>query len=285
MNNEKLEDVKIMSSVMFVIFLIITIIFVAGEIDVLKNGGASVWFFILLFGLAAMVCLIVAIVTSSVLKKRQGELYFSNKMYLEGFLELFFPTLLGSRTAQIRKRNVSDKNKKTRLWKELCAGYDIESIVSFVAWFLLLVGCVKVLIDEILYSEESGLIYITAFSIISIVIVVVLVFVAAGIKKDPTPIFEYMDITKVKFNTLAKHYDDSEKITHRIWIDKEFVFVQSKGKAYCFSVDEYEDMTINFTRLRFVMVLSSTYDCIIQSSLTPLGFLKLKKCLECEAEE
>ena len=241
------------------------------------------WFFIILFGFAAIVCLIIAIVTSSILKKRQGESYFSTKMYLEGFLELFFPTFLGSRTAQIRKKNVSDKNKKTRLWKELCVGYDIQNIVSFVLWFLLLAACVKVVVDKILYSEGSGLIDITAFSIISIILVIILIFVAAGIKKDPTPIFEYMDITKVKFNTLAKHYDKSEKITHRVWTDKEFVFVQSKGKAYCFSVEEYEDMTINFTRFRFVMVLSSTYDCIIQSSLTPSGFLKLKKFLESES--
>lgn len=39
------------------------------------------------------------------------------------------------------------------------------------------------------------------------------------------PIFEYMDITKVKFKELAKHYDMADKITHKIWMDQMYVFI------------------------------------------------------------
>lgn len=280
MNNEKLEDLKVMSTVSFVICLIMTIMFLAGDLDSIKNGEASLWFLTLIGGIATGVSLIIAIVTSSTLKKRQGEAYFSTKMYIEGFFELFFPSLLESYSAELRKLNVSEKNKKTRLWQELCVGYDKTSIISFVLWFLLLVACVWMIVDNILHNGDNKWLDVTAASIVVIILIIILVCVASGIKKDPTPIFEYMDITKVKFNTLAKHYANSERITHRIWTDKEFVFVQSKGKAYCFPVEDYEDMTINLSRFRFTMVLTSKYNCIIQSSFFPFGFLKLKKLLK-----
>ena len=232
MNNEKLEDLKVMSTVSFVLSLAITIILIAGEIDSARNGEMSLWFLVLISGIATGISLVIAIVSSSILKKRQGKAYFSNKMYIEGFLEVFFPSLLGSYSAKLRKLNVSEKNKKTNLWKDLCIGYDKGSIISFVLWFLLLAACVWNVVEDILYGTESNMLDITALFVISIALVFILIGVASGIKKDPTPIFEYMD------------------------------------------------MTINFSRFHFVMVLTSTYDCVIKSALVPFGFQKLKKILD-----
>ena len=94
------------------------------------------------------------------------------------------------------------------------------------------------------------------------------------------PIFEYMDITGVKFNEIAKHYDKAEKIAHKIWMDYKYVFIQSNGKAYCIPVEDYIDMTITFSGCRYVMVLTSTYSCIVKSAFFSVGFQKLKTMLE-----
>lgn len=124
MNNEKLEDLKVMSTVSFVLCLIMTIMCIMNDIDSVRNGTRPILFLSLIFGIATVVSLIIAIVTSSILKKREGKAYFSNKMYIEGFLEVFFPSLLGSYSAKLRKINVSEKNQKTNLWKKLCSEVD-----------------------------------------------------------------------------------------------------------------------------------------------------------------
>ncbi len=280
-NDEKLEDIKIMSIVVFVVSLAGTIMGVGMEIDNIRTGGVSLWWLVLIFGILTVVSFIIAVVSSHILKKRQGKSYFSTWMYIEATLEIFFPSLLSSYSAKQEKLNVSEKNKETNLWKDMCVGYDIESIVSFVLWFLLWAACVWMVIKYIFFANGNDKMFnIATFSVVLIILTVYLICAASGIKKDPMPIFEYMDITKVKFNEIAKHYDKAEKITHRIWMDYKYVFIQSKGKAYCIPVEDYIDMTITFSRFRYAMVLTSTYDCVVKSAFSPAGFQKLKTMLE-----
>ena len=62
MNDEKLEDLKISSTVIFIISLIGTIMFVAGEIDAIKYGKASmIWLIIiaLIFTIGSLIVLII----------------------------------------------------------------------------------------------------------------------------------------------------------------------------------------------------------------------------------
>ena len=283
MNNEKLEDRKVVSTVSFVLCLIFTIMFIFGDIDSVKDGGKPVIFLSLISGIATVISFVIAVVTSFTLKKRQGKEYFSTKMYIESFIEVMFPSLMASYSSKLRKLNISEKNKNTRLWKELCVGYDKERIITFVLWFLLLAACIWGIADNIIQNGDNKYLDVAGFSFAAFIIVIILICVVSGIKKDPIPIFEYMDIKKEKFNTLAKHYENSNKITHRIWSDEEYVFAQAKGKAYCFLVEEYEEMTIHFNwNFRFTMVLASKYDCIVQSSFSPFGFRRLKRLLESE---
>ena len=249
--------------------------------DNIRTGGGPLRWLVLIFGILTVVSFIIAVVSSHILKKRQGKSYFSTKMYIEATLEIFFPSLLGSHSAKQEKLNVSKKNKETNLWKDMCVGYDIESIVSFVLWFLLWAACVWMVIKYIFFADGNDKVFnIISFSVVLIVLTVYLICAESGIKKDPMPIFEYMDITKVKFNEIAKHYDKAEKITHKIWMDYKYVFIQSKGKAYCIPVEDYIDMTITFSRFRYVMVLTSTYNCVVKSAFFPAGFQKLKTMLE-----
>ncbi len=281
MNDEKIEDVKTASILFCVLMLVGTIVTAGGQIDEIRTDEEVCWWLVLIFAILAVVSFIIAVVSSHILKKRQGKSYFSTKMYMEAILEMFFPALLGSHSAKQEKLNVSKKNKETNLWKDMCVGYDKESIVSFVLWFLLWAACVWMMIKCIFFANGNNKMFdIISFSIVSIVLTVVLICVASGIKKDPMPIFEYMDITKVKFNEIAKHYDKAEKITHRIWMDYKYVFIQSNGKAYCIPIEDYIDMTIIVSRFRYVMVLTSTYDCIVKSAFSPAGFQKLKTMLE-----
>lgn len=283
MNDEKLEDLKVMSTVSFVIFSAITIMCIAEEIDNIRTGAMSLWFLIPISGIFTGISLLIAVISSFILKKRQGKSYFSNIMYIEAFLEVFFPSLSDSHSVKLRKNNVSEKNRKTGLWKDMCVGCDRERLISFLLWFLLWAACIWMVIKNIFYpGNDDRILDITAFSIVSIVLVFILIGVASGIRKDPSPIFEYMDITKVKFNELAKHYDNAEKIARNIWMDSKYVFALSNGKAYCIPVEDYEEMTITFSRFRFIMVLSAKYDCLIKSSLSPVGFRELKKRLENE---
>ena len=39
-------------------------------------------------------------------------------------------------------------------------------------------------------------------------------------------------------------------------------------------------MSIMLNRVWFTMILTSKYDCIVQSSILPIGFYKLKRILE-----
>ncbi len=281
MNDEKLEDVKVVSTVSFVIMMVGTIMGVGAEIDNIRTGEASLWWLVLIFGIPAVISFAVVVISSRILKKRQGESYFSTMMYMEAILEMFFPSLLGSRSAKLKKLNVSDANKKSNLWKNMCVGCDKESIISFILWFILWCACVWMVVKYIFFADGNDkMMNIISFSVVSIALTVVLICVASGIKKNPMPIFEYMDISKVKFKELAKHYDMADKITHKIWMDYKYVFIQSNGKAYCIPVEDYIDMTITFSRFRFVMVLTSTYDCVVKSSFSPAGFQKLKTMLE-----
>lgn len=134
MNDEKLEDIKVMSTVSFVIMLAGTIMCVGEEIDNIRTGRVSLWWLLLIFGMLTVVSLIIAIVSSRILKKRQSESYFSTIMYIQAILELIFRSLLGSHSAKLKKLNVSDENKAAKLWKDMCVGCDKESIVSFVLW-------------------------------------------------------------------------------------------------------------------------------------------------------
>lgn len=281
MNDEKLEDIKIVSTVFFLIMLIGTIIGVGEEIDSIRTGGVSLWWLVLIFAILTVVSFIIAVVSSHILKKRQGKSYFSTKMYIEAALEMFFPSLYRFLFDKTRRAHVSKKNKETNLWKDMCVGYDKESIVSFVLWFLLWAACVWIVIKYIFFiNGKDKMFNIASFSVISIILTVYLICAASGIKKDPMPIFEYMDITGVKFNEIAKHYDKAEKITHRIWMDYKYVFIQSKGKAYCIPVEDYIDMTITLSGAFYVMVLTSTYNCVVKSAFSPAGFQKLKTMLE-----
>lgn len=282
MTDEKLEDLKVMSSVSFVIWLACTIIVAGGEIDSARNGTVSLWILILIGVILTAVSLLIAVISSCILKKRQGEAYFSTAMYIKGFLEMFFPSLSkDSHPAKMRKRNISEKNKGTNLWKNMCVGWDKENIISFILWFLLWTACIGMSIKNIFFSNGTDeMLNSISFSVAAIVLTFVLIGAASGIRKNPTPIFKYMDITKVKFNELAKHYDNADKITNGIWMDYKYVFIQSHGNAYCIPVEDYIDMTITFSRFRYVMVLSSTFDCVIKSAFSPAGFQKLKTILE-----
>ena len=281
MTDEKLEDLKVMSTVSFVIMLAGTIMCAGGEIDTIRTGEVSLWWLVLILGILTVISFAIAAVASHILKKRQGESYFSTMMYIEAILEMFFPSLSGSHSAKLKKFNVSDANKESNLWKDMCVGCDKECIISFILWFLLWGICVWLTVKYIFFVDGDDKIFdIISFSIVSIALTIVLICVASGIKKNPMPIFEYMDITKVKFKELAKHYDMADKITHKIWMDYKYVFIQSNGKAYCIPVEDYIDMTITFSRFRYVMVLTSTYNCVVKSAFSPDGFQKLKNMLE-----
>lgn len=282
MNDERLEDIKVVSTVSFVIMMAGTIMGVGAGIDNIRTGGqGSLWWLVLIFGILTVISFAVVVISSRILKKRQGESYFSTMMYMEAVLEIFFPSLLGSHSAKLKKLNVSDENKKSNLWKDMCVGCDIDNIISFILWFILWSVCVWMVIKHIFFVDGKNKIFdIASFSVAVIAITIVLICVASGIKKNPMPIFEYMDISKVKFKELAKHYDMADKVTHKIWMDYKYVFIQSNGKAYCIPVEDYIDMTITFSRCRFVMVLTSTYNCVVKSSFSPAGFQKLKTMLE-----
>lgn len=281
MNDEKLEDIKVMSTVSFVIMLAGTIMCIGGEIDNIRTREMSLWWLVLIFGILTVISFAIAVISSRILKKRQGESYFSAIMYIEAILEMFFPSLLSSHSAKLKKINVSEKNKATKLWKDMCAGCDKESIILFILWFLLWSACVWMMVKYIFFADGNDkMLNIISFAVVSIALTVVLICVASGIKKDPMPIFEYMDITKVKFKELAEHYDMADKITHRIRLDYKYVFIQSNGKAYCIPVKDYIDMTITFSRFRYVMVLTSTYNCVVKSAFSPVGFQKLRTMLE-----
>lgn len=280
-SDERLEDIKVMSTVSFVIMLAGTIMCVGEEIDNIRTGGMSLWWLALIFGLLTVISFSIAVVSSCILKKRQGESYFSAMMYMKAIFEMFFPSLFSSHSAKLKNLNVSNANKESNLWKDMCSGCDKESIVSFILWLLLWGVCVSQVVKYIFFVDGDNKIFnITSYSIVSIALTVVLICVASGIKKNPMPIFEYMDISKVKFKELAKHYDQADKIAHRIYMDYKYVFIQSNGKAYCIPVEDYVDMTITFSRFRYVMVLTSTYNCVVKSAFSPIGFQKLKTMLE-----
>ena len=282
MNDEKLEDIKIASEVVFAVMLVGVAVSIGAVFDNIRTDDeGSLWWMVLIFAIPAAISFAIAGISSCILKKRQGESYFSNMMYVKAILEMIFPTLLGSCSAKLKKLNVNDANKESNLWKDMCVGYDKENIISFILWFALWSACVWIVVKYIFFVDgEAKIFNVVSFSIISIALTIVLICVASGIKRDPMPIFEYMDITKVKFNEIAKHYDVADKITHKIWMDYKYVFIQSNGKAYCIPVEDYIDMTITFSRIRFVMVLTSTYNCVIKSSFSPIGFQKLKTILE-----
>lgn len=281
MNDEKLEDIKVVSTVSFVIMLAGTIMGVGAEADNIRTGKVSLWWLVLIFGILTVISFAVVVISSRILKKRQGQSYFSTMMYIEAILEMFFPSLSGSHSAKLKKLNVSNENKKSNLWKDMCVGCDIDNIISFILWFVLWSVCVWMVIKYIFFVDgDDNIFNIASFSVVSIALTIVLICVASGMKKNPMPIFEYMDISKVKFKELAKHYDMADKVTHKIWMDYKYVFIQSNGKAYCIPVEDYIDMTITFSRFRFVMVLTSTYDCVVKSSFSPAGFQKLKTMLE-----
>lgn len=281
MNDEKLEDFKVMSATAAIIFGCGTAIGIGAEIDAYKNGGVSILPLLLIFSILTVISLIMALVSGHILKKRQGEEYFSAKDYITGFISMWFPNLTASHSAELRQLNVSDDNKKTKLWKRLCSGYDLDCIISFILWFSLWSLCVWMLIRCIFFSNVTDKIFeIVCYSIVVIMILVVLICVGSGIKKNPLPLFEYISLSGKKFSLLARHFDNAKRIIHKAWMDNEYVFIQAVGKAYCFPIKHYEEMTINFSRFRFVMVLTTRYECIIRSSLSPFGFLILKKQLE-----
>lgn len=103
MTDEKLEDLKVMSTVSFVIMLAATMMGVGEEIDNIRTGKVSLWWLVLIFGIFTVISFAIAAVSSHILKKGQGESYFSTMMYIEAILEMFFPSLLGSHSAKLKK--------------------------------------------------------------------------------------------------------------------------------------------------------------------------------------
>lgn len=184
MNDEKLEDFKVMSATAAIIFGCGTAIGIGAEIDAYKNGGVSILPLLLIFSILTVISLIMALVSGHILKKRQGEEYFSAKDYITGFISMWFPNLTASHSAELRQLNVSDDNKKTKLWKRLCSGYDLDCIISFILWFSLWSLCVWMLIRCIFFSNVTDKIFeIVCYSIVVIMILVVLICVGSGIKK------------------------------------------------------------------------------------------------------
>ncbi|MDE6434736.1 MAG: hypothetical protein K2L07_10980 [Lachnospiraceae bacterium] len=281
MRNEKLEDIKISSTVLFIISLIGTIMFVAAEIDAIKYGKASFIWLIIIALIFTIGSLVVAIVSSHILKKRQKDTYWSVSKYFQALFELLFPSMVSSNSVKLKKINVSNKNKQTNFWKEMCTGYYRGSIVSFIFWFVLFLSCVWMIVSAVFSSNKTDKIFdLVSFSIAAVIVFAVMIVAAMGIKKDPTPIFEYMDISKVKFNEIAKHYDSAEKIAYDIWVDRKYIYLLSNGKAYCIPMKEYEDIQISFSRFRFIMVLTSTYNCVVKSAFLPMKFNKAKRKIE-----
>lgn len=281
MNDEKLEDLKISSTVLFIISLTATIMVVAGQIDAIKSGRASLIWLIVIGLIFTIGSLAVAIVSSYILKKRQRDNYWSSGMYFQALLEFFFPSMASSNSVKLKKLNVSDKNKQTKFWKEMCTGYYKESVVSFLFWLALFLCCVWMIVSKALFSNETDKIFgLVSFSIVAVIVLGIMTVAATGIKKDPTPIFEYMDISKVKFNEIAKHYENAEKIAYGIWVDSKFIYLLSNGKAYCIPTKEYSNIKISFSRFRFVMILTSTYNCVVKSAFFPMKFYKAKRKIE-----
>ena len=62
MTDEKLEDLKVMSSVSFVIWLACTIIVAGGEIDSARNDTVSLWILILIGVILTVVCLVISVI-------------------------------------------------------------------------------------------------------------------------------------------------------------------------------------------------------------------------------
>lgn len=282
MKNDKLEDIKVVSTVAFVLSLTFTIILFASELDSIRTGAASLWFLDIICGICSLISLTVSIISSRILKKRQGKDYFSTLMYIEAFIELFCPSLLPSYRNSLKNLKVSKDNQETRLWKTLCVGYDKARVIIFILWFILWASCVWMLIRSIFFlNNENKIFDIVTFSICVVALLFILIFVATEIKIDPMPIFDCIELTKVEFNELAQHFDNAVKIMQDTWMDSEYLFILAKGKSYCIPIKDYEEMSITPNRFgQYVMILSSKHECVVKSSLFPFGFQKLKIMLE-----
>ena len=280
MSDDKLEDIKIESSTIFVIFFIGTIMIAFGEIDSIQTGEPSLLFLLIIFGILTIGSLSAAIISSHVLKKRQGKQYWSTANYIQTVLEFTFPAMFRSKSIQLRKQNVSEKNKQTKLWNDLCIGYDKRAVISFVLWCVLLIEIMRIVIPVAMYEGQGKLFDLFFWSIMAISIFVIAALNATRMKKDPTPLFECMDLHKVKFDEIAKHYENAEKITYGIWIEETYIFLLSKGQVDCIPMKEYKDMIIYFSKWRFVMILKGKYDCVAQSAILPFKFYKAKKKIE-----
>lgn len=281
MKDSKLQNIKIMSSVVCVLALFGTLIMIGGEIDSINANSASGMILIIIFGIITIISFMTAVISSNVLRKRQGSDYWSVFTYIQALFETFFPCLTSSHSVKMKMKNVSEKNKKTNFWKDLCTGYDMEGIISFMLWLLFWCMCVVGLIICIINNNmKYRFLYIVSITIALIVVTFIVIFASSGIKKDPTAIFKYMEITQTKFSELAEHYDTANIITRKIRVDYKYVFIQAKGKTYCIPIDNYIDMSITLSGFYYIMVLTSTYDSVMKSSFSPVGFEMLKSILE-----
>ena len=166
-------------------------------------------------------------------------------MYFQALLEHFFPSIASSNSVKMKKLNISNKNKQTNFWKEMCTGYNRENIVPFLLWLVLFVSCVWTIIQKAFFSNETDKIFdLVSFSIAAVIILIIMIVVASGMKKNPTPIFEYMNISKTKFSEIAKHYDNAKKISYGIRVDSKFIYLLSNGKTYCIPMKEYSNIKI-----------------------------------------
>ena len=280
MSDEKLEGIKTGSSALFVIFLIGTIMAAFGEIDSIKTGEPSLLFFIIIFGMVTVGSLSAAIISSHKLKKRQGKKYWSTADYIQAFFEFTFPAMLQSKSIQQRKQNVSEKDKETKLWNDLCIGYDRGAVISFLLWCALWIELMRVVIAVARYEGQGKFLNLFFWSVMAISIFVIAAFNATRIKKNPSNLFDYIDLHKVKFAEIAEYYEKAEKIAYGIWIGEKFIFWLSKGQVYCIPTKEYENMEIFFSKWRFVMILRVQHDCVVQSAILPFKFYKAKKKIE-----
>lgn len=293
MNREFLENMKIYSFMVMIFSFISIILGIAVVYEEYQENGSLTMDILLIISIVIfLVSAILYFALRRYFKKLDGESYFGFGDIVEMFMEFLIPSLeykeMGMAVPQIDKTDRSVKS--SHLWKKLCRGICINNLVVFL---LLCYVEIKLIYGAIgtyrtrnpafclpLHEDSSVMLGVVGLILMAVVVLINAIIAFLGIRRNGILIFAYLDRSKVKFETLSQHFDQSIRCGLDIWVDEKYLFVVGNGISHVIPLEEYEECSINYTRTYFICTISGTYDCVIKYGIFPNKYKKMKRLIK-----
>lgn len=280
MKEDTLESIKYGSDLVIFVATVGLIYVIA----CIKDGAKYMEVWIAICGVTLVVAIVVDIISTIILKKRQKDLYMS----IYTIFKVLSKVGLDDNIDEVN--SMSKKQRRTKLWKAFSKGPWLPYIPDVLKYISIMFVSTLCLINTIichyggrgfwtrpLQSEFWG--SIIFYVILDICLIFYVYFSSLRAKKRPASLFCDLKRENMTFDEASEIFDSAKKVYFGMWDTERYLFYIQGGMGRMISKEDIEHIYIDKDPVGYSLCIESELDSIRRFSLEPFSLNRARKII------